>query len=387
MKKTTKMFAVLLALVLCVSTVPVCAEEQIAEPPGIDEWTLSTTLSVFVSSPVPREFSPADFPEADCRSVTVIGRRVFEDSVKYELMLSFENAEKRDLAEKALEKNSLITEFAQGVHFDKFVVVELSKSSCNLPLGASIDIGRKYLRIYGDGATADWSIIFEVDPQIIDDSENPREVFDEFGISGYEPLKYLGPDGIVSGASAWNTPSPVHAYEIQIRQLEKPYFGLITRLLSTPGFKSVFIRTETVTPSLIISREKWSLDNPELASLTLSGGRQTKPRFPGDEIYTIDQTATVKARSLGTVTLRYSYSFDDAAAECTINIFQPKYDVNLDNKVTTSDALLVLQCAVGKISMSDDMKTLTDIDLDGSTTTSDALFTLLAAVGKIPSGQ
>ncbi len=58
-------------------------------------------------------------------------------------------------------------------------------------------------------------------------------------------------------------------------------------------------------------------------------------------------------------------------------------DVDGDGKVTTGDALMALQAAVGKIELNEAQIVLANVDNEGGVTTADALMILQAAVGKI----
>ena len=60
-------------------------------------------------------------------------------------------------------------------------------------------------------------------------------------------------------------------------------------------------------------------------------------------------------------------------------------DVNLDGRITSSDALLALQASVGKITLESARQNAADVDKDGSITATDALLILQYSVGKISS--
>lgn len=60
-------------------------------------------------------------------------------------------------------------------------------------------------------------------------------------------------------------------------------------------------------------------------------------------------------------------------------------DVNNDGKINSSDALLILQSAVGKITLSTTQTLAADVNKDGKINSSDALKVLQYAVGKITS--
>jgi len=67
----------------------------------------------------------------------------------------------------------------------------------------------------------------------------------------------------------------------------------------------------------------------------------------------------------------------------TIDIIYGDLDGN--EEVSTNDALVVLQAAVGKITLTDELTVIADVDGNGEVTTNDALLTLQYAVGKISS--
>lgn len=60
-------------------------------------------------------------------------------------------------------------------------------------------------------------------------------------------------------------------------------------------------------------------------------------------------------------------------------------DLNGDDKINSSDALLVLQHSVGKITLDDTQKSCADVNKDGKINSSDALMILQYSVGKIDS--
>lgn len=60
-------------------------------------------------------------------------------------------------------------------------------------------------------------------------------------------------------------------------------------------------------------------------------------------------------------------------------------DVNLDGRITSSDALLALQASVDKITLESARQNAADVDKDGSVTATDALLILQYSVGKISS--
>ena len=65
-----------------------------------------------------------------------------------------------------------------------------------------------------------------------------------------------------------------------------------------------------------------------------------------------------------------------------VDPYSSKGDVDGDGKVTTADALKVLQGAVGKVELDEQQKEKADLDGDGKITTADALGTLQNSVGK-----
>lgn len=78
----------------------------------------------------------------------------------------------------------------------------------------------------------------------------------------------------------------------------------------------------------------------------------------------------------------YTYPYKTKVAETDITI-QKKGDLNGDSQVNSTDALVILQSAVGKTTLSASQKAVADVNKDGNVNSTDALKILQFVVGKI----
>ena len=78
------------------------------------------------------------------------------------------------------------------------------------------------------------------------------------------------------------------------------------------------------------------------------------------------------------------YGYYTRVAETDISL-QKKGDLNGDNKINSTDALLVLKASVGEISLTKDQKSVADVNKDGKINSADALMILQFATGLLQS--
>lgn len=146
------------------------------------------------------------------------------------------------------------------------------------------------------------------------------------------------------------------------------------RLAREPSISSVYVNAvNPVPPGTTWLKETWELDQPELASLTNSRGKET----------------TIRGLKPGTVTITFTseYSFSSAIyGTCTIQILDEHCDgdINKDAWVNASDALLALQHSVNLIGLDEEQKQLADMDDNNTIDAADALNILQISVGLLP---
>lgn len=78
------------------------------------------------------------------------------------------------------------------------------------------------------------------------------------------------------------------------------------------------------------------------------------------------------------------YGYYTRVAETDISL-QKKGDLNGDNKINSTDALLVLKASVGEITLTQDQKSVADVNKDGKINSTDALMILQFATGLLQS--
>lgn len=121
--------------------------------------------------------------------------------------------------------------------------------------------------------------------------------------------------------------------------------------------------------------EYWEVSDENIVSMTLSGG---KPSVEGRDDIFYEQTATLKGLKVGdtagTVVRGSIHRFG-------IHVYLPM-DVNVDGRVSVTDALTVLQNSVGKIEIEPETVPYyaADADGDGRISVTDALVVLQSTV-------
>ena len=94
-------------------------------------------------------------------------------------------------------------------------------------------------------------------------------------------------------------------------------------------------------------------------------------------------TASLVCDQQGTI---YYHNDNGRMMALTGHIDQPDYvlgDVNSDDHITSSDALMALQASVGKTTLTEKQTLAADVDNDKKVTSNDALLILQYSVGKI----
>lgn len=121
--------------------------------------------------------------------------------------------------------------------------------------------------------------------------------------------------------------------------------------------------------------KKWKRTPEGVAEITLSGGTK---KYDGIVGYTAKVTGT--SQGIAEVTATRNETLGSASASCTVVVYKP-FDVSANGEIGVDDALLALQNSVKKIELDDRGFAAADADKDGSITVTDALMILQRAVG------
>ena len=252
--------------------------------------------------------------------------------------------------------------------------------------------------VYYDFQHASWGHMFARSKDMIHWEKAPKALheFTEWDYAYDGPAWLALGDKLYLYYRTFNVTTAAVEFKLKYKDVSDEYSGLSARidseeeLIFTPDTQSARYKTvkrgleagydlKAVGISLQKDGEKISPETP----LTLSANIDGNSFFEG----------TLKVNvphGLGIREIPYSYengvlSFESDLSQPIYITFEPKIygDANRDLSVTVSDALLILQNSVGKITFNERQTTLCDVDGDSAVTVTDALLVLQKTVNKI----
>lgn len=252
--------------------------------------------------------------------------------------------------------------------------------------------------VYYDFQHASWGHMFARSKDMIHWEKAPKALheFTEWDYAYDGPAWLALGDKLYLYYRTFNVTTAAVEFKLKYKDVSDEYSGLSARidseeeLIFTPDTQSARYKTvkrgleagydlKAVGISLQKDGEKISPETP----LTLSANIDGNSFFEG----------TLKVNvphGLGIREIPYSYengvlSFESDLSQPIYITFEPKIygDANRDLLVTVSDALLILQNSVGKITFNERQTTLCDVDGDSAVTVTDALLVLQKTVNKI----
>lgn len=363
-----KFLAVVLAVALGLFCLPVAAEEQVS-------FDYDNSVFVTAFSENPKSFDGSDFPEIENCTVYTVSKAPTDGGYQYKLILKDNGGTKvnRKLI-ASLKSNS----FVKDADFNSLYTyredfIELNSNKLYLKVGESAELNivkaeivRNHIQNFG--------LLFSVD----------TEKFDRgFKTSDF---RALGGDKLCPGED-WGVlnsdPEPLEGDEICENG---KYFGTLKsnkiedliamadKLAKTDGFLAVSV-ARIELPYAQPSEECWTASPYGIVSIALSGG---VPADIGNKGYTAAVTA--EGQGIATVTAVRREVNGEASSDCTVIVYKPM-DVSGDDRIDVNDALLALQKTVDKIDLDERAFVAADADKTGQITVSDALTILQAAVG------
>lgn len=149
----------------------------------------------------------------------------------------------------------------------------------------------------------------------------------------------------------------------------------IDRLVKNDGVKAAEILYDDRKLGNDFITEYWEVSDENIVSMTLSGG---KPSVEGRDDIFYEQTATLKGLKVGDTS---GTVVRDIIHRFGIHVYLPMA-VNVDGRVSVTDALTVLQNSVGKIEIEPETVPYyaADADGDGRISVTDALIVLQSTV-------
>ena len=374
MKNAKRIIAIVMAaFILCQGFAVVSAEDSTDEAPV---WSFENSMLVTVRVDEARSFTPADFPEVDCIEVLVTEKIPFDGGYEYELMLVLDTTAEGytwDSTAESLQTKPHIVSTDRNRYApdydEKGQVCILNETELNLRIGESAELFTEHVSLL-----CFWSdheligIIFEIDPDIIDEVTLLSESLKEHGINEYYTFEsYHYSDTEPAGQI-----SESHQYVYYSDDVNS-CARLITRLSADLGIKTTSLLFEQV-PTGEPYGEYWTVGNESIVNMGLSGGDNGGYDFT----YTpIGQTATVTGLTLGTTTVtveRRGYGAS-ASAVCIVTVYMAG-DVNNDGGTDSLDAAYLLKYDAGLLDQTQLELAEGDVNGDGRVDSLDAALIL-----------
>lgn len=360
---------VALSMIISMVSLTAFAEEDV-------DWNGDNTLLVTVTTAEDGVFYAADFPQVDCTEVIVASKKTAENGYTYDLILKLAPSSCGDLdkAIDAVSKNDNVSNARRNEYAYINSEIQLNCTELSLQVGEKADISAEKLSFYNNNFSY-LGIIFTVDPEVFDISTANK---DTFGVNFY-PITKEGDYGELDWFESNNqserfTVSPINKY-YAVKRCSRTYayeiVKIVNAMLAAKGVLTAEPYCEAV-PAGALPSEQWTLDNEDVADISLSGGEET-----GVTGNLVGQTATVTAVYAGTTTLTLNRNDTDssASATCTITVYM-KGDANSDGAYDNLDAALILKYDAGLIDMSEELTEECDINGDGVADNLDAALML-----------
>jgi len=365
-----RLLVVLIALVMCLGTFSVSASDEIP-------WDGENSILVTVSTATDKSFTEADFPEVDCKAVTVASKKMENGSFVYELILEIGTGKTLMQAIADVKENPAVTSARRNVYCVLYPVLTLDKKSITLFVGETVDVNIETFDTYHNSCYYH-GVVFSVDPEAFSiDTQN-------FGIDVYPLIKepeyyeyicdelYYDIDREYLGEKLGT--SPINKYFALISEdglSGNEKYKIVEEVNAFLGISGVLTAEPcgTVAPFAMMPVEQWSVADTSIAGLSLSGGEVIET-IQGCKL---EQTAHITGLSKGTTTLTlYKRDYaQDATVTCSINVIQGG-DANGDGKVNNLDATEALKHDAAITELTGEHFQNSDINGDGVVNNLDA---------------
>ena len=353
-----KLLILFVALCLCVFCVPAGALAEAS-------YDYENSALVRVLCDGQRNFDGSDFPEIEDCGVYVASKTETENGFEYVLILVSKDGKRVDSDTVAkLGGNALVSEASFN---DSYTYrenhAELNASKVFLELSQSTELNIVKAEIVSNHIR-NYGLLFSVDQSKFDGGFKAAD-FEALGGKTLCCGDPLGPDEI-SQSGKYFGKFESEAIEFLIAAADK--------LAKTDGILSVRV-ARAENPYAQPTDEKWKCTPEGVAEIALSGGTK---KYDGIVGYTAKVTGT--SQGIAEITATRNETLGSASASCTVVVYKP-FDVSANGEIGVDDALLALQNSVKKIELDDRGFAAADADKDGSITVTDALMILQRAVG------
>lgn len=394
-----KLIAFVLAVVMVCSAGISCTAEQELLGYGYDN---SLLITVVLSGKTPADVFTSEMKV--CALIITYKEALGQNTYKYQVIAMILGP-----SEKVIDTISAV-EGVQSVEKNYYAVnwfecalgVKFSDSHLYVPLGKTRDLTYTVNEGVVNSRLRPHAVEITVDPTVFDiaaaDEQTLRQMAipnlfpaeGNFVFSGDYPKKQFSYDGFLgirNGTSESNRyviiletflyglTDPL-ALDDFVDEYSLDYPCYINAICNIKGVESAQLLYEVDVSVPNYVTEKWGVTYGPVASITLSGG---KPARGDGNPERYEQTATIKGLECG-------YSSGVLTREgMEFTFFVEVYregDVNEDDKVTATDALMALQNAVGLREFSELQTYAADMNGDRKIEAGDALKILIAVVGK-----
>ena len=363
-----KLLILFVALCLCVFCVPAGALAEAS-------YDYENSALVRVLCDGQRNCDGSDFPEIEDCGVYVASKTETENGFEYVLILVSKDGKRVDSDTVAkLGGNALVSEASFN---DSYTYrenhAELNASKVFLELYQSTELNIVKAEIVSNHIR-NYGLLFSVDQSKFDGGFKAADFEalggktlccgDDWEIYKVNPSP-LGPDEISQSGKYFGK---FESEEIEF------LIAAADKLAKTDGILSVRV-ARAENPYAQPTDEKWKCTPEGVAEITLSGGTK---KYDGTVGYTAKVTGT--SQGIAEITATRNETLGSASASCTVVVYKP-FDVSANGEIGVDDALLALQNSVKKIELDDRGFAAADADKDGSITVTDALMILQRAVG------
>lgn len=376
-----RLFVLLIALTMCFGTFSVSACDEIS-------WNAENSILVTVSTDADKSFTQADFPEIDCKAVTIASKKIENDSFVYELILEIGTDKAPLQAIAAVKENPIVTTAVRNVYCVLDPILTLDKQSITMFTGETVDVNVETFDTYHN-STFYHGVMFSVDPEAFSiEAQN-------FGIDVFPLMKepeyneyicdelYYGIEREYLGEKLGT--SPINKYFALISEdglNGDENHKVIEEVNAFLGIGGVLTAEPcgAVAPYAMMPVEEWTIADTSIAGISLSGGQVLETITGGK----VDQTAHITGISKGTTTLTLNKNDGSqyAAVTCSITVIEGG-DANGDGKLNNLDATEVLKYDAGITELSAEALDECDMNGDGKVNNLDAALILKYDAGLI----
>lgn len=391
-----KIICCLIALVLCLGVLPVCAQEEAAMTAGYQNSIIYDVVSDG------QGFIPDDFLKVECTKVDVLSMKQRVDG-KYDYTLLLHTGITADEAIEILgdgaRKNTYASDrelYENHVWLDRDTIyVPLGERSCTHLMGWSGDAINDTFAI---------GVEFSVDPAVFDEIAIKNK---NFASSDVEMVLALSEDQAIDDTLVTNIRlsdsiaagrldningkiSEAHRY-LAVPAKEKTCGDLMEKLVGAPGVKNAEITFRKEHLVYVEGQMSANVVDKEIAEYLYryEPANEYEEAMAGDRIYpvnwepNIDPVIWFEGKKVGTTKVNIGVGSEAMSfyGELEVIVYL-NGDVNKDEKVEVDDALVALQGSVKKVDLSEDQVVAAKFGKEGAVTATDALRVLKCAVDK-----